>query len=81
MNFKRTFVDDKELFFDFDQKRTSCRNCGELIRFAQDSLGKHYPISQTGLNWHIHRCAKIAASHLEESISQEEMNQEYLNNL
>ena len=79
MNYQKITIKDKELFFDADLKRTACKDCGDLIRFGQDSTGKYYPLNSNGLE--LHRCIKKTGSVLEDSIFSEERNQEYLNNL
>ena len=79
MNYKKIQLGNKELFFDADAKRISCKDCGMLIRFAQDEVGKYYPINSISLD--LHHCVKRAKSILEENVSSEERNQEFLNNL
>ena len=81
MNHQKLNANGKELFFDLDSRRTACKDCGEMIRFAQDSAGKYYPISMYGFTYKIHSCKKVENTKLEKSIYQEEANQEYLNSL
>ena len=78
MNYKKLQLINKELFFDADAKRTACKDCGELIRFAQDNQGKYYPINSSGTAFH--KCSNSEFK-LERNIESENRNQDYLNSL
>jgi hypothetical protein len=79
MNYQKLITKGKELFYDTDARKFTCRQCGDTIRFAQDSTGKYYPISSSGLQ--LHRCSGITKTELEKNIESEERNQEFINSL
>ena len=76
-------IEGKNLYLDMDKKRTACRHCGEMIRFAQDNMGTFYTVEKLVTEWCFHNkvCKKKHKSNLEKNIESEERNQEFLNAL
>jgi hypothetical protein len=75
-----------EVMVDMDERRTSCRKCGELIRWAITKSGKKMPIILKEDKWQSHfaDCEfadKFRKTKVERRILDEQNNQEYLNNL
>jgi len=77
-------IEGKNLHLDIDKKRTACRDCGKMIRFAQDDMGNHYVVEGELLGTfylHYKRCKKRIPTNLEKNIESEDRNQEFLNSL
>lgn len=83
MNYQTINIGDKKLFLDIDKKRTACRDCEKMIRFAQDEKSNWYVVEMISDEWVLHykHCNSRIPSRLEENIKGEELNQEFLNGL
>ena len=52
---KIQLVGGAEVMVDMDERRSSCKRCGEMIRWAITDLGKKMPIIEKDDKWQLNK--------------------------
>lgn len=87
MNYQKIkLLGGAEVMIDMDERRSSCKRCGEMIRWAITHSGSKMPIILNGEEWQSHfaDCKfadKFRKTKIEQRIEEQDRNQDYLNSL